>query len=146
MAEKLNTKDPVFVELCEYVRTEIFEYDETKKLSKHVVLRLMGFSQGKFMANNNIPAQAKYTWKEILLTFKIHKHLLKTSSAKIKEEKNKFNYIMAIVDSKINDVSQRLKEKDAIEKKMESLEIIQTEGAEYKKKSKDKRPSLQDIW
>ena len=143
---KINTKDPHWNELYNYVKSEIMGYDETKKLPKHMILRLIGMTEGKFMANNNIKAEAKYSFKEILITFKIHKQLLINSSKHIKEEQKRFNYIMAIVENKINDVCQRLRDKEKAEEKMQKVNIdSDSKGAEYKKRTKHK-DKLEDLW
>ena len=58
-------------ELCEYVKKEILQYDDSLKFPKHLALRLKGLKDGKFMCNNNTQNLANYSFEEILLTFKI---------------------------------------------------------------------------
>ena len=41
-------------ELYQYIKKDILQYDDNKKLPKWFVLRLKGLNQGKFCANNNI--------------------------------------------------------------------------------------------
>ena len=69
---EVNKDKEEFDELYKYVKNDILLYNR-KILPKEFVLRLRGLSEGKFMSNKNTQAQASYSYKEILLTFKLCK-------------------------------------------------------------------------
>lgn len=133
-------------ELYKYVRKEILGYDDNIKLPQFLVLRLKGLLDGKFCANNNNKQSlAHYTYKEILLTFKINRISIQNSikqSAKFKDEKHRINYIMAIIENKINDVALRNRELKRADNKINSVDINLNENkASYKHKSKEVKNS-----
>lgn len=103
--------------LYQYVKTEILNYTDDMALPKHIVLRLRGLSNGQYIANNKCKKNAKYPYSTILLTFKFCKsNIIKALEQKqFKNEQNKFNYIMAIIENNINDVAMRLKNKEKAE-------------------------------
>ena len=150
---KMNKEDKEkFDELYQYIKRDIFEYDNTQKLPKYMVLRLIGLKEGKFMANNKVKSIANYEYSHILYTFKINKMKIKqiVKSQDFKNEQHKFNTIMIIVEKEINDVVNRLKQVSKSEEKIEQMELgnITHEGAEYKNKSKDKKLNneLKELW
>lgn len=139
-------------ELYEYVKKDILGYSQDMKLPKRFVLRLQGLHRGVFMANKNIPPQAEYSYKTILLTFKVKKLDiligLKNNSATFKDENHKFNYIMSIIESSINDIVVKMKNNEKAQ--AAGLEVeIQEDGnkATYKKKTEEKKNDrLKDLW
>jgi hypothetical protein len=138
-----------WVELYNYVKKEILMYEDNLKLPKHIVLRLQGLNKGQFIANNKQKPNAEYPFKIILLTFKMYKQLIISSLSNInfQDEKHKFNYIMSIIEDKINDVMIRLKNIEKSEEKIENIQIINTENSQYKN-TNNKKPNkkLDDIW
>lgn len=138
-------------ELYQYIKIDIFEYD-TEKLSNYMVLRLKGLADGKFMANKLVKPMAKYEYKHILYAFKINKMKLKeiVKSSKYKDERHKINTIMLIIEKDINDVVNRLNQREKSEEKIENIDLknITHEGAKYKNKSKEKKLTneLNDLW
>ena len=114
--------------LYKYVK-KILGYDEDMALSKFMVLRLKGLSEGKFHANKKIQSTANYDYKTIYLTFVYCKaDIQKALQTKtFQSEQNKFNYIMAIVESNINDVVLKLKNakksKEVAQKQIDKIEI-----------------------
>ena len=155
MAEKKTKKRMTKKELeewetlYEYVRKNIMGYDEHQSLSKQMVLRLKGLQTNKFMANNNIKDTANYSYDIILNTFKFCMPEIKKclSINRFADESHKFNYILRIVEPKINDVYMRMKN---VEKSKEKAEKIDTSiatyvGVEYKPKEKqDTRKVFED--
>lgn len=146
------SKEITFDDVYSYIRDDLFEYGDTP-LPRWLVLRLKGLSNGKFVANKKVKSNGKYSWKEILVTFKLKenylKHLMKTG--KFKNEKHKINYIMVIVESEINDVVQLLKKKDktnSIAKEQAKKDIINdVESKEYKKnKEKELSDKQKNLW
>lgn len=127
-------------ELYEYVRNDILKYDKMA-LPKQLVLRLKGLKDGKFIANKKTKALGDYSFKIILMTFKINKYeiinALKDKS-KFKDESHMINYLMAIAEKKINDTYSRLNRLEKSQEKGENLKITTSEDkAEYKHKTKE---------
>lgn len=117
-----------FDKLYQYVK-KILGYSDDMALPKFMVLRLKGFTEGKFMANKKTTSKASYDYYTIYLTFiyckdKIQKAL---QTKKFANEQNKFNYIMAIVENNINDVVIKLKNAKKVEEKIKTAEIVDYE-------------------
>lgn len=134
-----------WIELYEYVKHDILNYDEKMKLPKWLVLRLKGLRNGQFIANKKIQALGDYTFKIILMTFKINKYEIVNAindRSKFKDEIHMINYIMAIIEKKINDTYCRLNRLEQSQEKGENLEINTSENkAEYKQKTKEVKNS-----
>jgi hypothetical protein len=138
--------------LYEYVRTNIMKYDENQSLSKTMVLRLKGLSTNKFIANNNIEDTANYSYEVVLNTFKycyldIKKGL---DNNNFKDEMHKFNYVLKIVEPKINDIYMRMKNNKKSEEKIETFDMSHTENYTAKFKPKEnptiKTNKFDDLW
>ena len=143
--------------LYQYVKTEVLNYTDDMALPKHIVLRLRGLSNGQYIANNKCKKNAKYPYSTILLTFKFCKsNIIKALEQKqFKNEQNKFNYIMVIIENNINDVAMRLKNKEKADKKLDKLEMtdyeIKVNKEEQKLKSKNENNDsfvslTKDLW
>lgn len=147
-----NTEWEQWCELYEYVKHEILQYDENMQLPKFMIYRLRGLHKGNFIANKKTKPMAHYGYDVILLTFKICKpDILKAMRNKtFKDEQHKFNYIMTIIESNINDVVLRLKRKQRHKEQIKKMDISQIERqniAKYRKKSKElKNDRLKDLW
>lgn len=128
-------------DLYDYVKKDILKYDEKLALPKNLVLRLKGLQQGKFIANKKTKALGDYSFKIILMTFKINKYEIVNALAdksKFKDESHMINYMMAIIEKKINDTYSRLNRLEQSQIKGETLEITESENkAEYKHKTKE---------
>lgn len=126
-------------ELYEYVQKEILGYTDMK-LPRNLVLRLRGLREGKFMANKKCKPLGDYEYRTILLTFKMYKYEIVTAIGnqdKFKDENHKVNYLMAIVESKINDIQIKLNKTKKTEEKAEILDIENnTNKVTYKSKTK----------
>ena len=151
MAKMTKEERESFDELYRYVKKDIFEYDDTQKLPKYMILRLKGLKEGKFIANNKIKAMADYDYKHILYTFKINKMKIKQiiKSDSFKNEQHKFNTIMIIVEREINDVVERLRRSEKSKEKIEKIDLanVTHEGADYKNKSNKKiNNNLKELW
>lgn len=128
-----------WTELYDYVKIKVMGYED-KVMPKQFILRLRGLADGKFMANKNVKSQASYTFKEILLTFrlanaKIQDYITRTSFS---NEQHKFNGIMVIVESEINNTKTLLERKDKSIKKSEAIDLSHqsSEQADYKTRGK----------
>ena len=51
-----------WIELYEYVKKNIMQYDFSQKLSKKMILRLRGLQKGKFLDNKNIKDESNYSF------------------------------------------------------------------------------------
>ena len=138
--------------LYDYVRYNILNYDSNQSLSKAMVLRLKGLLSNKFMENNNIEDTANYSYATILNTFKfcisdIQKGLRSNS---FKDEMHKFNYVLKIVESKINDVYMRMKNAEKAKDKTETLDMstaTHDSGAGYQRKTETtSNNKFDDLW
>ena len=135
--------------LYTYVKSNIMGYDENQALSSTMVLRLKGLLTNKFMENGNIKDGANYSYEVILNTFKfcsptINKALRTNSWT---SETHKFNYILKIVESNINNVYIRMKnvEKAKEEAKNTTIETPVHTGASFKPREK-KTDKFSDLW
>jgi len=70
---KKEPKNKDWVELCEYVKKEILQYDDNMKIPTYLVLKLQGLKKGQHIANNNIKITTKYTF---VLDIKLSKMFL----------------------------------------------------------------------
>ena len=125
---------------------------ENKVLPKYMVLRLKGLSTGNFMSNKHIQAQASYTFKEILLTFKLCKSKISkyemSNNGTFTNEQHKFNGIMVIIEANINETIEILNRRKNADDKIESIDFKHqvTEVAEYKKKGSVDKTKLKELW
>lgn len=137
-------------ELYKYVKKDILGYSEDMKLPKRFILRLQGLHKGVFLANKNIPNQAEYSYRVILLTFKMKKFdiMVGMKNNTFKDENHKLNYIMLIVEGSLNDTVLRMEKLEKEKVKAGEIEInINEEKAEYVKKTKEtKNKRLKDLW
>ncbi len=148
------TKEEIkeFDELYQYIKKDIFEYDDSQKFPKYMILRLKGLKEGKFVANTNVTPMANYRYPDILYTFKINKLKIKQiiHSDKFNSEQHRFNTIMMIIEREINDVINRLKRVNENNKKINNMELqnMSHEGAKYKSKNENKlvNEKLNELW
>lgn len=145
MAKMTKQEIEEWDELYEYVKKDILGYDEKLALPKNLVLRLKGIKEGKFIANKKTKALGDYSFKIILMTFKINKYEIVNAlsdKSKFKDESHMMNYMMAIIEKKINDTYSRLNRLEKSQEKGENLEITTSENkAEYKQKTKEVKNS-----
>ena len=125
-----------------YVENHVLKYDADQTLSKNMVLRIQGLQNGKYIASNNIENKANYSREVILNTFKfcnpdIQKKLMSMS---FNDEDHKFNYILRIVEGKLNTVYMRMKNAKKVEEKIEKADI--TEAANYVNMFKPKKQKV----
>lgn len=139
-------------ELYEYVKREVLEYPARFQLSKFMILRLHGLSKGIFIANKRIKPKAFYTYKEILLTFKYYNAVIKPrlKNKQFKSESHRFNYIMAIIENRINDIALKLEYQQEQNNKIENIEVDYNDNNDvndnYTPKSKIKNDRLKKLW
>lgn len=128
-------------ELYDYVKYEILQYTKDQSLSKHLIRRLKGMRSGQYIARKGSSSLSEngYPYQVILMTFKIKKvDILNAISnkSKFQSEKNKEDYMMAIIQNSINDVYLRMKEKKESDERVEKIELNDNVEVEFKNKSK----------
>ena len=137
-------------ELYNYVRKTILEYDENQSLSKQMVLRLKGLSTSKFFENRLHEDKSNYSFNVVLNTFKFWPPEIEKSVQRItfKDENNKFNYILKIVESKLNDVYIKMKNTERSKEKIKQLNLnaVNNQGADYNRKTKDVSDKFSEFW
>ena len=149
---KKEPKNKEWIDLCEYVKKEILQYDDNMKLPKHLILKLQGLKKGLHIANNNIESEACYDDYTILCAFKLCKRkildYLVKNETKIKDETHKINLIVKMVEPEINDVYIRLQQAKKKEEKIqnESFDNQFNESAEYSRKTKDVNDKLKKLF
>lgn len=151
MATKQNQNEEKFQELCEYVKKEIMGYDKNQKLTKHMILRLRGASEGKFIANKVTAPMAHYPFDVILLTFKYIKprldDIMRTKT--FNSEEHKFNYIMIIMSNNINLVYnkvKKIKEEQRRVKQIEATDLPNYNNKYIKPEGKNVDTKLEKFW
>lgn len=137
--------------LYDYVRYKVLNYDENQSLSRTMVLRLKGLTTNKFMANNKIQNTANYSFEVVLNTFKYCcldiQRAIKTHS--FVDEDHKFNYILKIVESKLNTVYIKMKEANHSKKEIEHADISRVNEYVNNFKSrptKKRKKNYDDMW
>lgn len=149
MAKYTQAEKENWDKLYQYIKKDILFYEDNIKLPKTLIMRILGLKEGKFMANKKIKPLANYTFEQILMTFKINKFEIVNAMSRIsfKDEKHKINYLMAIIESKLNDTCERMANAKKSEEKGLAIEINNNDNkAEYKKKTKDiKNSRLRDL-
>lgn len=134
-------KNTEWIELCEYVRKEILQYDDNMKFPTYFALRLQGLKKGQYIANKFQETHACYDDHTLLCAFKISKNrivnYLKKNETKITDENHKINLILKMVEPEINDVYLRLQQVKKQEEKLITTNYDNqfNDGAEYQRKS-----------
>lgn len=149
--KKMTEKEKKDWENLYFYVKKMLGYDENQALSSTMVLRLKGLLTNKFIENGNIQDGANYSYEVILNTFKfcsptINK-ALKTNSWS--NEMHRFNYILKIVESNINNVYLRMKnvQKTKEEAENTTIDTANHVGADYQRKTKEvNNKLLNDLW
>lgn len=137
--------------LYNYVKLNIMGYDDSQALSSTMVLRLKGLLTNKFIENNKIASTANYSYETILNTFKFCypdiQKALKTNSWT--NEMHRFNYILKVVESNINNVYLRMQkmQKTKEDAQNTTIDTVNHIGAEYQRKTKEvNNKLLNNLW
>lgn len=155
MAEKkkeTERKDSDWLELCNWVELNIFDYDLKKgqRLQKKACLVLRGLKSGQNVANNKATQYGEYPYNIILMTFKANKIQILNAirNKNFDSEANKMSYVCAIIRDKINDMYTRYLNAQKTQKKVETIDtsIMEYEGAEYQATEFKTNKRLEDLW
>ncbi len=149
--KKMTEKEKQDWESLYYYVKGLLGYDENQALSSTMVLRLKGLLTNKFIENNNIESTANYSYEVILNTFKycsptINKALRINNWS---NEMHRFNYVLKIVESNINNVYLRMKnvQKTKEEAENTTIDTVNHIGADYQRKTKEvNNKLLNDLW
>ena len=151
-AKKKERKDKDWIELCEYVKKEILEYDDNIKFPKHLALILKGIERGEYIGNNKHISNANYDYYTILCTFKLCKKKIVTylheNEKRIHNEDHKINLIMKMIEPEINDVYIRIQRAKKTQSKVEqqSFDNQSNESAVYVKKTKEINKKMKKLF
>lgn len=149
--KKMTEKEKQDWEALYFYVKKLLGYDENQSLSSTMVLRLKGLLTNKFIENNNIDSTANYSYEVILNTFKfcsptINKALRTNNWS---NEMHRFNYVLKIVESNINNVYLRMKnvQKTKEEAENTTVDAVNHIGADYQRKTKEvNNKLLSDLW
>ena len=149
--EKLPRKDQDWLELCEWLEVNIFNYHiPYQRLQYEACMVLKGLQKGKHFANNNVEDKGLYPFDVILMTFKANKALIQNAvkNKDFSSERQKMTYICTIVRDKINDIYSRYLNTQKIQEKVEHVDtsIMEYEGAEYKTSEQKINKRLEGLW
>lgn len=145
-------EDKDWIELCEYIKKEILEYDDNMMFPKYLALKLRGIKKGQHIANNNIQEQAHYDDMTLLCAFKLCKKKIVTylhqNEKKIKDEQHKINLIIKMIEPEINDVYLRLQEAEKVKIRVQngSFDNQLNTGAGYIKKTKEINDKMKKLF
>ena len=154
MAEQEKRKDAEWLELCEWIEINIFNYDvqNDQRLQKKACLVLKGLRKGQNVANNKCQTYGSYPDNIILMTFKANKTQILNAirNKEFESEANKMSYICAIVRDKLNDIYSRYLNAQKTQEKVESVDtsIMTHDGAEYKSNNTERKINkrLEGLW
>lgn len=145
-------KNTEWIELCEYVKKEILQYDDNMKFPTYFALRLQGLKKGQYIANKFQETHACYDDHTLLCAFKISKNrivdYLKKNETKITGENHKINLILKMVEPEINDVYLRLQQAKRQEKRIESESFDNQygNGADYAVKTRSVSDKMKKLF
>ena len=115
-------------ELNDYLKTEIFRYDEDKAIPRFMWVRINAMRTGQTYQRKGMKNQhIYYGFDTILLTFKYCKlDILRClDTMQFNNEAHKVNTIMKIVDYNINTVVDMMKNVKKTEQKIENRDMSQ---------------------
>ena len=140
-----------FGELYQYVKKEVFNYDDKQSLPSSFVLGLKGLATGKLIENKKQKNKADYGYDTVLLAFKLSKgkidYVCRTKD--FQKEEQKFRYIRKIVECELNNAYLLNKRYEEEKNKVNEIKINNLENnskAKYNKKTTEVNPKLKNLW
>lgn len=130
---------------------KLMGYDENQALTREMILRLKGLAEGKYIANSNVPSKANYSYSLIYHTFLFCSSDIKWAFEKrnFKDDKHKFNYMLKIIETHINDVYKKEKESNKtsiVERHIDNgINGMNDNGFKAEEK-KEHKTTIQDDW
>ena len=149
--EKLPRKDKDWLELCEWLEINIFNYDvPNQRLQTDACLVLHGLRKGKTVGNNLTEDNGCYPWNVILMTFKANKVQIQNAikNKEFDSERKKMTYICIIVRDKLNDMYSRYLNAKKTQEKVEAVDtsVMSNDSAEYKTTERKSNKRLESLW
>ena len=144
-------KNGEFLQMCEWIERELFNYDDKQHLHKMSCLRLQGLRKGKAVGNNKTQDFGDYSVECVFNTFKANKLILQNAikGKSFADESKKMAYICKIVEGRINEMYIRMKNAKISQQKQESIdvEVQNNDAADYKRQTEESVNSVfEDIW
>lgn len=149
---KLPRRKGDWLELCEWLEINIFNYDGKQKLQYGACLVLDGLRKGQFVANNKVDINGEYPMEVVLIAFKINKDKIINAirDKDFETEASKMSYICAIVRNSLNNVYTRYMNIKKTQEKAENIDtsVMEHQGAEYKAVTKEdkKKDKFKELW
>lgn len=136
--------------LYQYVRKEIFQYNQKQPLSSEQVRILKSFRAGEIIRNGTIiPLNEEgFSYETILITFKLLKNqILKSIEKKnFESEVGKTRYIAAIISNNIMDIHKRIQYKKQQAEKIEEIKIEVKDSNFQSSSNQDNKKLFDDMW
>lgn len=138
--------------LYDYVRYEILDYENNMKLPSYATGKLHDLKNNGSRKKGAV-LNGGYPCEVILTTFKLKKWDIKEAIIKkgIKEEKQKIDYIMAVIKNSINDVYIRCLNKEKVKEEALRIEAVipkPSKDIKYIRKSETNKKNdlFEDMW
>lgn len=149
--EVFSRKDAKFLEMCEWIEKELFNYDDKQHLHTMACLRLQGLRKGKAVGNNKTQDFGDYSVECVFNTFKANKHIIQNAikGKTFQDESKKMAYICKIIEGRINEMYLRMKNAEISKKKQESIDTQaqDNETAEYTRQTTESTNSIfEGLW
>lgn len=137
--------------LYQYVRKEIFQYNQKQPLSNEQVKMLRSFRAGEMIRHGTvIPINNEgFSYETILITFKLLKNqILKSIEKKeFDSESAKTKYIAVIISNHIMDVHKRIQFKKQQSDQLEEIKVeVKDSNFQSQSDKKDKKKLFDDMW
>lgn len=115
----------------QYIKKEIFKWDDGKTCPPHLIDRLQGLKSGqkngyRNKGNQVFGNESGYSYEVILTTFKLCKPMIINGIAdsnKFKNIQHVIDYMMTIVRNNVNDVFFRMKAKKKSDANVETISV-----------------------
>lgn len=154
MADKktlLPRNNEEWLELCEWIEINIFNYDVPKQRLQTAACHVLeGLRKGQAIANNNQNTYGEYPYNIILMTFKVNKIKILNAirDKKFESESKKMAYVCSIIRNNLNDMYSRYLNAQKTQQKVENVDtsVMEHEGAEYQTAERKKNKRLEELW
>ena len=139
-----------FDELYQYVRGTVMGYSKDMALTSQMTMKLKGLSTSQTYYKNNEQIYSNYNFKDILLTYKakIIEITIANNSINFRNEMHKFNYMLKIVSSSLNDIVIRMQKREQLKEKSKDVEIEDIVPTTFISKNKNTKVQkiCEDLW
>lgn len=140
-------------ELYDFMKYQILDYDKAQNLSRQTVLRLKGLTKGKFMDVPTMEQNASFSYRVVLLTFKVYRKqiIYGLNNHKFDDENHRINYVLKIVESHLNDIYIKYIKAQNYAKNLDNIDLNnikkdENQIASYKTSDKQIPDTLKDAF